>query len=207
MIFDLHIHEAGHSADSKLNIEDLIRDAKAVGLDGVCITDHDDLGLRPIAEELSVKYDMTIIVGVEIYTTDGDLLCYGIDEMPKQRLSARETIEYVHGRGGVCIAAHPYRHNNRGVKDLISELDLDAIEAFNGRTDLKSNEKALKLARLKGIPVTGSSDAHSIGEIGNYATEFEQDIYCEADFISAIKSELFKPVSLAGLTTEMQKLA
>lgn len=207
MIFDLHIHEAGHSADSKLNIEDLIRDAKAVGLDGVCITDHDDLGLRPLAEKLSIEHNMTIIVGVEIYTTDGDLLCYGIDEMPSERMSAKETIEYVHQRGGVCIAAHPYRHNNRGIKDLISELDLDAVEAFNGRTDLKSNQKALKLAKLKGLPVTGSSDAHSIGEIGNYATEFEQNIMCEADFITAIKSGGFKPISLIGLITENQKLA
>jgi len=207
MIFDLHIHQEANSNDSKLNIEEVIKDAKAVGLDGVCITDHDDLGLRPYAEELSRKYDLTIIVGVEIFTLDGDLLCYGIDEMPKERMSAKDTIDFVHKRGGICIAAHPYRHNNRGLKDLITTLNLDAVEAFNGRTDAYSNQKALEFSLLQGLPVTGGSDAHSVGEIGNFATQFDQPIACEADFIAAVKSKHFRPISLTGLNTKKQKLA
>jgi len=207
MIFDLHIHQEAHSADSKINMEEVIKDAKAVGLDGICITDHDDLGLRAQAKNLSKKYEMPIIVGVEIYTLDGDLLCFGIDELPERRLSAEETIDFVHKRGGVCIAAHPYRHNNRGLKDLIMTLNLDAIEAFNGRTDSYSNQKALEVARLKGLPVTGGSDAHSIGEVGNYATEFDGIIANENDFIEAIKNKSYRPISLTGLVTEYQKLA
>lgn len=187
MLFDLHVHQDKHSLDSKLNLIDAIKEAKAKGISGICITDHDDLGLRPFAKYLSEYHNLLVIVGVEIYTLDGDLLCYGIDNLPTERLSAKETINYVHERGGVCIAAHPYRHNNRGVKDLIKTLDLDAIEVYNGRTDEASNEKAyLETLKLR-LPMTGSSDAHLVGEVGCYVTEFEEPIYSEQDLIRAIK--------------------
>jgi len=206
MLFDLHVHQSEHSADSILSIEQAVLDAKNKNLNGICITDHDDLGLRDQARLLSLKHGITIIVGVEIYTYDGDLLCFGVDEMP-ERMSAKETIEFVHERGGICIAAHPYRHNNRGVKDELFNLNLDAIEAFNGRTMYEDNVKALEVARTLGIPVTGGSDAHTPGEIGNYVTKFENEIYNEFDFIQAIKSGEFSPVTLNGLSIDTRKLA
>ena len=193
MLFDLHIHQNKHSLDSKLDISDAIEEAKTKGLDGICITDHDDLGLRPYAKSLTEKHDFLVIVGVEIYTLDGDILCYGIDDLPETRLSAEETIAYVHERGGVCIAAHPYRHNNRGVKDLIKSLKLDAIEVYNGRTDEASNEKAFKDAFEYDVPMTASSDAHSDGEIGKYITVFEDPIHSEKDFLNAIKLGRMRP--------------
>lgn len=206
MLFDLHVHQSEHSADSILSLEQAVIDAKNKGLDGICITDHDDLGLREDARLLSLKHGITIIVGVEIYTSDGDLLCFGIDELP-ERMSAEKTIDFVHERGGICIAAHPYRHNNRGVKDLLYKLDLDAIEAFNGRTMYDDNMKAYHVADTLGIPVTGGSDAHTPGEIGNYVTEFPNAIYNEIDFIQAIKVGDFEPVSLNNLSLHSKKLA
>lgn len=194
MLFDLHIHQNLHSKDSRLAIETAVEEAKALGLSGIGITDHDDLGLRNHVDKLSKELNFLIIVGVEIYTLDGDLLCYGIDEMPSERLSAEDTIQYVHERGGICIAAHPYRHNNRGLGQLIESIDgLDAIEAFNGRTDHISNTKALDVAKLRNIPATGSSDAHQDGEVGTFVTAFEDSIYSERDLIKAIKSKKFKP--------------
>lgn len=201
MLLDLHVHQSRHSLDSRLDILDAVRDAKKHKLGGICITDHDDLGLRAFAEALSVKENLLIIVGVEINTLDGDLLCYGIDEMPKVRMSAQETIDFVHKGNGVVIAAHPYRHNNRGLKDVLFDVNgLDAIEAYNGRTDDQSNLLALEAAKTLNIPVTGASDAHTVGEIGNYVTYFEDTIRNENDFINAIKSKKFKPVSLMGRT-------
>ncbi|MBN2795036.1 MAG: PHP domain-containing protein [Clostridia bacterium] len=197
MLFDLHIHQNLHSKDSVLSIEEAVKEAKALGLDGIGITDHDDLGLKAKAQKISKELDFLIIVGVEIFTLDGDLLCYGINEMPKKRMSAKETINFVHARGGICIAAHPYRHNNRGLGSLIESIEgLDAIEGFNGRTDQYSNRKAYDVAKLRNIPATGSSDAHRSGEVGNYVTEFDQPIMNEKDFIDAIKSKQFKPALL-----------
>ena len=208
MLFDLHIHQDKHSSDSKLNILDAIKDAKALNLDGICITDHDDLGLRGYTGELSKEYNLLIISGVEIYTLDGDLLCYGIDELPDERMSAQDTIDYVHKRGGVCIAAHPYRHNNRGLGDKLYQVQgLDAIEGLNGRTDVLSNLKSVEVAKELNIPITGGSDAHSKGEIGSYITRFNKKIINEKDFIDAIKSGEFEPVSLKEFETKESKTA
>ncbi len=100
-----------------------------------------------MADVISNETDFPVYVGVEIYTLDGDLLCFGIDEMPENRMSAQETIDYVNSKGGgVTVAAHPYRHNNRGLGgDVIAEVKgLGAVEAFNGRTDSLSNLRAKK---------------------------------------------------------------
>lgn len=208
MLLDLHVHQDKHSLDSKLNIVDAINDAKDLNLEGICITDHDDLGFRDHVKVLSKEHNFLIIAGVEINTLDGDLLCFGIDKMPKMRMDAQETIDFVHKHGGVCIAAHPYRHNNRGFKDKLYELkDLDAVEGYNGRTDVISNLRAVDAAKELNIPITGSSDAHSAGEIGKYATYFEKEILNEKDFIDAIRGGEFYPVSLETIITEKTKTA
>lgn len=197
MLFDLHIHQSLHSGDSILKIDEAIEEAKDLGLNGICITDHDDLGLREQAAFLSKKHDFLVIVGVEIYTLDGDLLCYGIEEMPDRRMTAQETIDFVRARGGVCIAAHPYRHNNRGLKDkMLTVSGLHAIEGYNGRTDDLSNEKAVEVANSLNIPITGGSDSHKPGEIGNFVTQFEDSITDEGAFIEAIKSGRFTARSI-----------
>ncbi len=90
MIIDMHIHQKMNSSDSKLDLFEAIEVAKQRGLDGICITDHDDLGLRPMAQTISTETGFPVYVGVEIFTLDGDLLCFGIDEMPQERLSAQE---------------------------------------------------------------------------------------------------------------------
>ena len=188
MIMDLHIHERSNSLDSKIDLDQIVREAKDKGLDGICITDHDALGLREKQDDLMKKYDFLIIIGVEIYTLDGDLLCFGIDEMPKKRLSAQDTLDFVHKRGGVCIAAHPYRKNNRGLNDRLYTIKgLDAIEVMNGRTDFVNNQKALEVAKALKITMTGGSDTHQSGEVGTYVTRFDQAIRSERDFLDALR--------------------
>lgn len=197
MIFDMHVHQNRHSSDSKMDIYKGIEYAKTLGLDGICITDHDDLGLRPLAEKLSKESGIQIIVGVEIYTLDGDLLCYGIDEMPKERLSAQATIDFVKARGGACIAAHPYRHNRRGLEDVLYDVKgLSAIEGYNGRTKTEDNMKAVHVAASLNIPVSGGSDAHTVEELGNFVTVFERPITSESAFIEALKSGAFYSSSM-----------
>lgn len=200
MIIDMHIHQKMNSSDSKLDLFEAIEVAKQRGLDGICITDHDDLGLRPMAQTISTETGFPVYVGVEIFTLDGDLLCFGIDEMPQERLSAQETIDYVNDRGGVTIAAHPYRHNNRGLGDHIARVSgLGAVEAFNGRTDALSNMKARNIALDLDLPQSGGSDSHTDTEVGNFATEFTVPVNSEADLVSSIRQGHIRPVTVMGL--------
>lgn len=199
MIIDMHIHQKLNSSDSSLDLFEAVAVAKARGLDGICITDHDDLGLRPMADTISSETGFPIFVGVEIFTLDGDLLCFGIDEMPDERLSAQATIDFVNERGGVTIAAHPYRQNNRGLGDVIAEVrGLGAVEAFNGRTDTLSNLRARNLANGLNLPQIGGSDSHTDIEVGNFATRFTVPVQNEYDLIDAIRNGYVEPVSLNG---------
>lgn len=196
MIVDIHVHEMNGSSDSKLNIEDAIKIAEQNGIDGICITDHDSLYWRNRIEKYQKNTDVLLIVGVEIYTLDGDILCFGINEIPENRISAKDTIDYVHERGGVCIAAHPYRNNKRGLGDKIFELkELDAVEAFNGRTKLVNNCKCYNLSLEKRLNLCGGSDSHTSEEVGNTVTKFENSFSTEYEFIEAIKIGNYYPIS------------
>jgi len=197
MIIDMHIHEMNGSSDSRLTIEEAINEGELKNIDGLCFTDHDSLYLKDRIQKYQEKTNLLLIVGVEINTLDGDLLCYGISELPKKRMTAKKTIDFVHKRGGVCIAAHPYRNNNRGLKDKIVTLkDLDAVEVLNGRTLPINNVKSFEKVVNKTIKMCGGSDAHEKGEIGKMGTYFDVEIKNEFDLINAIKNETFYPINL-----------
>ena len=195
MTIDMHFHTRQHSPCSSIDMEEGIRKAKERGLDGICITEHDTFACRKTAEKLQDKYGILVIVGTEILTEEGDLLCYGLDEIPEGNISAQDLINHVNSLGGACIAAHPYRQNNRGMGDCLFKLKgLHAIESFNGNTLDENNHKAQIAARELRIPCIGGSDAHSIEKIGVYATRFFSNIESERDLIEAIRGGQFEPV-------------
>lgn len=195
MIIDLHFHTAKYSPCSKINLEEGLEKAKFMGLDAICLTEHDIIAKYLNLVELENKYNIKIFVGTEIYTTDGDILCYGIDEIPNYKISASELTTYVNSKGGASIAAHPFRNNNRGIKDKISELPhLDAVEAFNGNTSNENNMKAYIISKNKHITMTGSSDCHNLENIGIYATEFTNNITTVEELANELKGKNFMPV-------------
>ena len=53
MLVDMHLHECTYSSDSKISLEEIVTTARGRGLDAVCITDHDSMGLREYAAEYS----------------------------------------------------------------------------------------------------------------------------------------------------------
>lgn len=108
MFVDLHMHERTFSKDSLLTLKEIVEIAKEKGLDGVCITDHDDIGIKEYAEQYSRETGFPIFVGYEFYSLQGDILAFGAPKVPSERISAQEFVDYVKSFGGVCIAAHPF---------------------------------------------------------------------------------------------------
>lgn len=191
MIIDTHIHESKYSLDSEISLKDIVKRAKEIGLDAVCITDHESNEIMDEAHEYSKSTGFLILVGAEILTYEGDILVFGLKKLPKKMLHARELLELVHKDKGVAISAHPYRNNNRGMGNYIREakaLGLNGVEAFNGSTEPHENLLAYSIATELNIPSIGSSDAHVIENIGKYATVFPNGIRDERDLIDAIKS-------------------
>lgn len=195
MIIDLHVHEKRHSSDSNLSLEDAVWQARKLGLDGICITDHDNNNIKDFAKEYSAKVDYPIFIGAEIYTAEGDFVVFGLDDIPNETLSAQKLLAMVEQVGGIAIAAHPYRNTFRSLGDHNYDLKgFWAVEAFNGTTDPTKNEQALWMASDIDMPMVGASDAHQIKDLGKMATCFTSEIRSEKDLIEAIKSRQVYPV-------------
>lgn len=194
MIIDTHIHENRYSGDSKVSLETVIFKAKKIGLDGICITNHENQNIKKLATKLNKKTDLLILVGAEILTYEGDILVFGINKLPDKKMHADKLINYVNKRGGITISAHPFRNNNRGAGSKINNLPgLTAVEVLNGSTSYKNNLKANNLAQKLNLPTLGASDAHQSRKIGKYASYFEDNITNMQDFINAIKENRVSP--------------
>ncbi|EJO5347519.1 PHP domain-containing protein [Clostridium botulinum] len=190
MIIDTHIHESKYSLDSKISLEEIVKRGKEIGLDGVCITDHESCDIMDEAHAYSKDTDFLILVGAEILTYEGDILVFGLNDIPKRKMHAKDLLKIVYDNNGVAISAHPYRNNNRGMGNYIREakiLGLSGVEAFNGSTEPHQNLLAYSLATELNLPCIGSSDAHVIEKVGKYATVFPNGIRDEKDLIQAIK--------------------
>jgi predicted metal-dependent phosphoesterase TrpH len=163
---DLHVHTE-HSPDSFASVKDVITMAKARGLNGIAITDHNSISAIKEAQKIAGK-DFLIIPGEEVESKEGHILAIGIIKLIKPKLSAKETIGEIHKQGGIAIAAHPYGFiaHHRSVGNLIKELDFDAVEVFNS-LNMFENKKAIRIAEENKLVATVGSDAHQPEDIGN----------------------------------------
>ena len=144
---DLHTHTF-FSGDGVSSPEDLIASARAKGLHGVAITDHNTcdaidylLGKKLMrADGLPVE-GFLIIPGVEVTTAEGHLLCVGTTLPDAARLKgrpARDVCALIHDHGGLAIPPHPYDLFRAGIRFATLEtLPIDALEVFNAATTLR----------------------------------------------------------------------
>lgn len=199
MIIDTHSHENKYSFDSHMELLKGIKQAKKVGLDALCITNHDNNTLAKEIGDSTYIDGILVIVGTEILTTEGDILTFGIKDIPDRMLSSEELLTYVRRKGGVSIAAHPFRKNHRGLGNHIRKVHhlLDGIEAFNGSTPMYLNLEAYTLSTELNIPSFGGSDSHIENRVGLYATKFYENIKNHMDFVEAIKSKTLHPTMLS----------
>ena len=161
MFIDTHMHEMTYSPDSFLKLEEMVRIGKEKGLGALCITDHDSMGLKDYAAEYTARTGFPIFVGIEFYSLQGDIVAFGIEDYPKERIPAQDFIDLVKAQGGVCFAAHPFRNNNRGLEENLALVHgLDGVEVLNGSTSFAACMKTAAYARQYGYFTLGSSDCH-----------------------------------------------
>lgn len=204
MKVDLHLHDNKYSTDSHISIEEIVKEAKRKGLDGIALTNHENPDVVKEIDQLVEKYDFVIFPGVEYLTKDGDIVAFGIDKLPDEQMSAQEFIEYVDRFGGTCTVAHPYRTNNRGLEDkLYTVKGLTAIEGYNGSTSDYHNGLAVKAGKELGIQVICSSDAHVVEKVGVYATLLPYKVKNVKELIEALKTNRCKPLKYVNNNYEI----
>ena len=181
---DLHIHTI-YSYDGTASVPAVLAQSRKMGLDVIAITDHDEITGSLKALELASVYGVEVIPGVEVTTSEGDLLALNIHENIERDNSLVETVLRVRELGGFCIAPHPMA-SGIGMKSLSAYSILRAlrnpdvirvligIETYNATTiDKMSNHYAHILGGRLNLAQTASSDAHVVEAIGLGATEFE----------------------------------
>src|SRR4051812_27635887 len=109
MKFDLHIHTKRHSPDSHIDPFTLLRRARAAGLDGVVITEHDWLWTEAELVELRAAANgLVVLAGIEVSCREGHFLTYGVTNpfaVPRG-IGCAALCHEVHRQGGVVVAAH-----------------------------------------------------------------------------------------------------
>lgn len=199
MLVDMHLHEKTYSPDSYQGLKEMVETAKKRGLDAICITDHDSMGLKHFAEQYSKEIGFPIFVGVEFFSLQGDITAFGIDQIPSKRIDAQDFVNYVNQKGGVCFSCHPFRNNNRGLREKLTEVKgLTGVEVLNGSTPYFENKTAFLYSKQLNLMPIGASDAHDLDQLGKYATWFPKMVYSLHDFVSQIKSGISKPAILSS---------
>jgi predicted metal-dependent phosphoesterase TrpH len=175
---DLHCH-TNASFDSLSDPAKVVRAAATRGLTHLAITDHDRIDGALRARD-AAPAGLTVIVGEEIRTADGDLIALFLERAVAPHRPARETIEEVRAQGGLVGIPHPFdRFRGSMLKDPRLEAMaamVDWVEAHNARVvGGTGNERAQQFALEMGLPGVAVSDAHSIIEVGVAYTALDGD--------------------------------
>jgi hypothetical protein len=180
---DLHLHTI-FSYDGTASVQAVLGRAKAIGLDVIAITDHDEIRGALLAEQLAPKYGIQVIPGVEIKTKEGDLLALGIRRLVPAGSSLIDTLLKVGDQGGVCIVPHlmaggigmkslSYTAARRATRHKDASRVLAGVETYNATAlDRSSGLFADLFASRSGLARIGNSDAHFLDAIGLGMTEF-----------------------------------
>ncbi len=117
--------------------------------------------------------DPFFITGEEVKTTRGEILALFIEEEIPKGLSPEETLDRIEEQGGIAVIPHPFDvfrgKTALGLRWKIPENVL--VEVKNARYVCKCFESlAREVAREKGLPMVGGSDAHTPWEVGRAYT-------------------------------------
>ena len=215
MLIDLHTHSYPHSDDSFMSVDELIEGSKSLGLDAICLTDHDAFWTTEQIDDLSNSHNFLIIPGCEINTEAGHVLVFGLSKYEFGMHKPEFLQACVDKAGGAMIAAHPYRRRfieepaeKPGVREEMLERAggdeffqmCQGLEALNGRGLSIQNQFSLDLGGMLSVSMTAGSDAHKVEQIGTVATEFERPVFCLEDLIKELRAGRFHPVDLRHKT-------
>ena len=163
LTLDLHLHSQA-SPDGRMTVEEIAAAARARGLHGVAVCDHDVVYTGPTEVD-----GVLLIPGVEFSTEHGHLLGLFVRQ-PMVYTTWEETTQAVRRLGGLTVLAHPFQHRKEEGKLVPLVPYLDGMETWNGRANRKNpqaNAQAAAFAKDYGLIPTAGSDAHLAQEIGN----------------------------------------
>jgi len=185
---DLHCHTSA-SFDSLSDPRKVVRAAASRGLTHLVITDHDTIDGALRARDAAPD-ELTVIVGEEVRTADGDLIAAFLERPVRGRASAADTIAEVREQGGLVGIPHPFdRFRGSLLRDARMEAlapIVDWVETHNARLVGSGNERAAEFALQHGLPGVAVSDAHTLLEVGVAYSALDGDPSTPAGLLAAL---------------------
>ena len=200
--FDHHLHTARHSPDSSIDPVALLARARAVGLDGVVITEHDHQWAPGELARLAAGAEgLCVLSGAEVSAREGHFLVYGLPDLTEAPpgIKLRDLLKVVKRHEAAIVAAHPFRWD-QDFERIVNEHGpvFDALELVSNNMTPEMRRKTANLLQKHTMGATGSSDGHELGAVGCYYTDFPDPIAGMADFIVALRSRRGRPGHTPG---------
>jgi len=173
MRLDLHCHSEA-SVDCITPLAAFPARCKERGIRVQAITDHNEVwGAQKLQSMVAENgNDLTIIVGEEVSTREGEIVGLYLQEKIPAGLSPEETVAAIKAQGGLVLIPHGFdpmkRHRlSPEALERVAE-SVDIVEIFNARISrLKWNAAASAWATTHGLPESAGSDAHTVKDIGS----------------------------------------
>ncbi|MBM3673890.1 MAG: PHP domain-containing protein [Actinobacteria bacterium] len=208
MLIDLHAHTTPRSNCSRATLEELVADARARGLDALCITEHDVRWPDDELADASRLVDFPLISGVELTTDVGHVLVFGPLRKPLwmgYRLD--ELVDECEESDTALVLPHPLRRyaGERAVRggrvpptaEEIAALPqwevVHAIEAASTQTTALEHTLTAAALTVAPRPSVGASDAHAPGRVGTYATELDRAVHTAEELATEIRAGHVRP--------------
>ena len=178
LLLETHCHSS--VSDGKQSPEEVVRAARARGLDALALTDHNTFLGSKLADSASkVLGGPLVVYGNEVRTTWGDVvvLCpsYPGPQAPRDPLELRD---WASERNCIMIAVHPLNKLHHGVGWGVlrdNHRVFDAVEVWNAYTPPPINLAVIMLARSLPLARTSGSDAHVTSMLGVAPTIVESE--------------------------------
>lgn len=177
--FDMHVHtwNSGDSAMDPKKIVDLFTSRRILSL----VADHNSTaGSSAVYAEIrTIDPEIPLILSEEIMTAQGEIIGLFLTGEVRPYLSAAETVDLIHDKGGLVLVPHPFCSYRTSSAIRPGALDgiignVDIIEGYNARTVRdEDNFRAREYAVAHHKPVSVGSDAHTTLELGRCFMELE----------------------------------
>ncbi|TAH39964.1 MAG: hypothetical protein EYC70_00005 [Planctomycetota bacterium] len=189
---DTHLHTYTYSGHGDATVEERLLTLAVDGVELAVATDHNhNTDYRPLQRALQLESAFTAVTGNEVTTEFGHLNAFPLDPgaaPPRHEYATPDYVQIVHGirdRGAqVVVLNHPRwpkpaegpfgiaRLNSvSGERLEFARFPIDAMEIFNATeegpkvVDLVLADWFALLNHGAGVPVVGTSDSHTVGDI------------------------------------------
>lgn len=213
MKLEVHVHTR-FSKDSLLWFWPLYIKCRLLRICLIAITDHNNIDGGIKFKEFCKRHGdhVQVIIGEEIFTSEGEIIGLYLKENIPSGLSAKETVNRIKQQNGLVYVPHPY--DKKRQKTVLQETAIaenkdmiDCIEIHNGRnisSDYSSFQRLIA-EKYKLNHIVGS-DAHTLIEIGRNYMDINVIPNSPDEFLKVIQTAKFHQKECIRLAHEITKV-